>query len=116
MKRASDRKTAVPALIVAALLVSAIVAFPLGCVRPDNSKTVDSKGKIKLDKHKIPYLSGYDKKASGGEQAGYCLRVYKVYWYGNRPDDFGIEYGVPPVACGGFSVGGRTGISIFLIW
>lgn len=64
------------------------------------------KGRIKLDKRKVPYLSGCDEKASKDKQSGYCLRVHKVYCYGKRSEDFGIIYGVPPLSCGGFSVGG----------
>lgn len=42
-------------------------------------------------------------------EGGYRLVASKDYRYGSGPGDFGIERGVPPVACGGFSAGGAEG-------
>lgn len=50
--------------------------------------------------------SSRDEKNPG---SSYRLVAHKEYRYGSGPGDFGIEHGVPPVACGGFSAGGAEG-------
>ncbi|AZF90252.1 MAG: hypothetical protein BPH100C_191 [Phage 5P_2] len=51
----------------------------------------------------------HGEKNTENPQGGYRLIARKDYPYGSGPDDFGIERGTPPVACGKFSAGGAEG-------
>jgi len=97
---------------LALVLLAAWVAFSLpGCIERAGSPQGNS------NTGKVSSVSGAernpgspqlpcDKKSSAG---GYRLIARKDYPYGSGPDDFGIERGVPPDACGGFSAGGPEG-------
>lgn len=97
------------------VLVAGKVVSELHPLYLPGKETIVVLGKIRLDKHGVPYLSGVPYRsggggeASGGGQSGYTLKVHREYPYGPKPEDMGIERGAPPVSCGGFSPGGAEG-------
>lgn len=84
------------------ILLAVWMAFLLsGCVQQSGVRTSGSR-----EGEADSVSPSRDEKKLG---SGYRLVVRKDYPYGSGPDDFGIERGVPPVACGGFSAGGPEG-------